>query len=555
MMLLKPEKPGDEEGPRTRLTLTVLIVATIAILIPFVTRAFNMDDPLFLWIARQIQREPLNPFGFDVIWYWTEEPMHMIMKNPPLVSYFIAIVTAVVGWSEPALHAAFLLPAIALVTGTYLLARHFCSHPALAAFVTLLTPVVLVSSTTLMSDVTMLGFWVFGLYFWIRGLEKQSNLWLFIATGFVCASMLSKYFGISLILLILVYTVAKYRRFIPALLFLLLPVSALAAYHWGTEAMYGRGLVADAAAYATDTRPAGSTFLEKSVIAFTFTGGCTITMMLFGYLLWNRRLAMIGLVMVPVVAIAASSLQSSGGYALPTESSVYWLRAAQIGLFAVGGVALLSIALMDVFRKRDAETLLLALWVVGTFVFAGFVNWSTNARSILPMVPPAAMLLTRRLVERMGNRDFGNPRRLLVPLVLAALVSFAVCWADFNYANSAREGASQVVNKVRGISGTIWFQGHWGFQYYMERAGARPIDTKRTSFNPGDVVTQPLNNTNLFPMKYEWAKYRESVSIPYSSFLSTMSFQMAGFYADEHGPLPFAFGPVAPEQYHIFDVR
>jgi len=555
MALLKPGIQGEEENHRTRVSLAFLASITVVLLIPFVNKAFNMDDPLFLWIAGQIQKHPLDPLGFDVIWYWTEEPMHVVTKNPPLVAYYIAGVTSLVGWSEPALHIAFLPPAIALVTGTYLLARHFCPQPGVAALMTLLTPVFLVSNTTVMCDATMLAFWVFSMYFWIRGLEENSRLLLLLSSVLVVASALSKYYGISLIPLLFVYTLAKYRRLVPSFLFLLIPIAILVAYQWVTESLYGRGLLADAAAYATNIRPAELGIPTKGLIALTFTGGCMVSMAFFVHLLWQRKFILISLALAFIVMFVASSLKSTGGYPLPTDSTAYWLRAGQIGLFAVAGLGLLSLSLVELYKKRDAETLVLSLWVIGTFLFAGFVNWSTNARSIPPMVPPMAILITRRLVEQGAAKRIGSPRRLYLPLAGAAFISLAVCWSDYKYANSARDGAAEVLRKVRGTAGTVWFQGHWGFQYYMQMAGAKPIDTKRATFNPGDIVVQPSNNTNLFPMEYDWATRRESIQVKYSSFLSTMNFQVAGFYADERGPLPFAFGPVPPEQYHIFDVH
>ena len=37
-------------------------------LFPFIDKPFHMDDPMFLWTARQIQKTPLNFYGFDVNW-------------------------------------------------------------------------------------------------------------------------------------------------------------------------------------------------------------------------------------------------------------------------------------------------------------------------------------------------------------------------------------------------------------------------------------------------------------------------------------------------------
>jgi hypothetical protein len=57
------------------------------------------------------------------------ERMADVTKNPPLACYYGAAVGQVAGWSERAFHLAFLVPALALVLGTYRLAKHFTRFP------------------------------------------------------------------------------------------------------------------------------------------------------------------------------------------------------------------------------------------------------------------------------------------------------------------------------------------------------------------------------------------------------------------------------------------
>ncbi len=52
--------------------------------------------------------------------------MWRVTENPPLASYYLALAAGIFGWSEIALHFAFLLPALAVILGTHRLARHFC---------------------------------------------------------------------------------------------------------------------------------------------------------------------------------------------------------------------------------------------------------------------------------------------------------------------------------------------------------------------------------------------------------------------------------------------
>ena len=159
-----------------------LALAVFLALGPFLAKPFNMDDPLFIWTARQIHAHPFNPYGFDVNWYGTSAPMWSVTENPPLAGYYMALAAGILGWSETALHLAFLLPALAVVLGTHRLARRFCDRPMLAALAVLCAPVFLVSSATVMCDVLMLAFWIWAVVFWVEGLEGN-DFWRLSAAG------------------------------------------------------------------------------------------------------------------------------------------------------------------------------------------------------------------------------------------------------------------------------------------------------------------------------------------------------------------------------------
>jgi hypothetical protein len=192
--------------------------------------------------------------------------------------------------------------------------------------------------------------------------------------------------------------------------------------------------------------------------------------------------------------------------------------------------------------------------MLGTFVFAAFVNWTTNGRSILPMIVPAGILITRRL-ELLAKPRFHLLPSTIVPLLGGLTLSFFVTFADTAFADTGRVAADKIRERYIGSSKpAVWFQGHWGFQYYLELAGAKPIEVKRPEIRSGDIIVRPTTNSNLFPMP-EWAKVREIIEIPLVSWIATMNPKVgAGFYADVFGPLPFAIGSVANERITVFSV-
>ena len=182
--------------------LTLVVLAALG---PFLAKPFNLDDPLFIWVAQQIYLHPTNPYGFDVNWAQTVFPMWNCTENPPLACYYLALGAGFFGWSEIGLHFAFVLPALAVICGTHRLARHFCDRPMLAALATLFTPVFLVSSLTVMCDVLMLAFWVWAVVWWVEGMERDDFGRLAVSGLFIALAALTKYYGVCLVPLLGAY--------------------------------------------------------------------------------------------------------------------------------------------------------------------------------------------------------------------------------------------------------------------------------------------------------------------------------------------------------------
>src|SRR4051794_5483908 len=132
---------------RRGLELAVLAVALAACMLPFATKAYHIDDTLFVWAAQHISERPFDFYGFDVHWYATWEPMSRVTQNPPAACYYLALAGSMFGWGEVALHVAMLFPAWGTIWGTYRLAERFGTRPLPAALLTLFTPAMLVCGT------------------------------------------------------------------------------------------------------------------------------------------------------------------------------------------------------------------------------------------------------------------------------------------------------------------------------------------------------------------------------------------------------------------------
>lgn len=528
-----------------------LAVITVLALVPFLSKPFNIDDPLFLWAAKQIQAHPGNPYGFNVEWGFREFPMSRVTENPPLACYYLALAAGIFGWNEIGLHIAFLLPAVAVVLGTYRLARRLCQSPGLAALMTLFTPVFLVSANTVMCDMLMLAFWVWAAVFWVEGMKGDKMTLLVVAGALISLALVTKYYGLCLVPLLAAHGLILKRRLGRWILPLVIPLVTIGVYQLLTASLYGSGLLGAAAHYANFAKEHyGFSKVSATLIGLAFTGGCVATVVLFAPLLWRPSRATL-----PALIVAAVLFALMPGAVLQKYSSIGGRARAlvevQLIFWAMGGLSILVLAAIDAWRRRDAASWLLALWVWGTFIFAALVNWTVNGRSILPLVPAVAILVARRLEGRKETR----PKFVTIFLGSGAALALIVAFADFSFARAVRNVAEQAGAKYGQGPNKLWFQGHWGFQYYMERAGASPVDFKSSPLNFGDVVAVPSNNTNLLPPDPKKSFLLETLSAPRRVAITTMEQPAgAGFYSSVWGPLPFAFGVIPQESVSIYQL-
>lgn len=541
-----------------RPVLGAFFVAAIPVLclLPFVDKPFNVDDPLFVWSGRHIVDHPADFFGFQSNWKGFEEPMYKINQNPPAVSYLIAPAIAVFGEREIPVHLALLLPVIASVLGTYALARHLCSRPVLAALCAALTPAFLISGSSAMCDMTMLAFYVWAIVLWVRGI-KGGSAWMPALSGvLIVGAALTKYFGITCILLLAAYTLFERRRPGLWLLAFLIPAVAVAAYEWYTSILYGIGLIHDAVSFGISVAKVPRAHLSvpaKLCLGLTFSGGCWLVVLCFAPILWSWR-AWLGVVVAAVIVVTVVIAADLGrpmwqfrANGLSATRLVHWV------LFVMGGLFLFWMSISDLYRCRDPGALLLFLWIAGVFLFSTLVNWSVNGRTLLPMAPAVGILLVRRLDLRKDRLSKSGMWLVAWPLAPAACIALSALWGDYAWAQAVRQGAAALENDLRAVPGTTYFMGHWGFQYYMEQAGAKPVDLRESRVYPGDAVAFTENNSNNGRVPQVMNRVLSSHEIPASRWIATMNPKTgAAFYSDYYGQLPFAFGPTPPEKYITF---
>jgi hypothetical protein len=561
----KPEFFPESKLLSPRSARLALAGLTLICLLPFIGKPFNIDDPLFVWVAQQVVHHPLDPYGFQVNWSDTAIPISEITKNPPLASYYAALFGAWTHWSEIALHLAFLLPALIVILATYELARDMTSRPVLAAVLTLAAPAFLVSSTSVMCDVLMLALWMVCLLAWREGLASENKIYLLAGAILIALCALTKYFGACLIPLLAVDSLLRRKRILAWAPFLSLPAVVLVGYQFWTKDLYGQGLLWGATQYARSAWfLASPSRLGSFFVGLSFTGGCALLVLVMAAIVFRKRwiAAALGLAILPAALLAWNVLGRFSGK--DHKVSLFITLVA----FIAGGVLTTFLSVSDWRKERTADSALLAAWVLGTICFAALLNWTVNARSVLPLIPAVAILITRAIDRREKDRleidclkkdrlELAPSAWVLGALVFASLaISLWLAASDAALAYSARQAAREISGRHTAAQGRLFFMGHWGFQYYMQELGAEPVDMRKNNVTRGDTIVLPKNNVNTRPLAPQFVASTELLEINVNYGVTLLNINAdAGFYASVAGPLPFAFGPTPVERYTIYHLK
>src|SRR5262249_6416062 len=250
----------------------------------------------------------------------------------------------------------------------------------------------------------------------------------------------------------------------PLLASLAIPLAVLFGYERLTSALYGAPHFASAMAYARWARSVlGFAPLGSALVGLAFAGGCFVSALCFAPLLWSWREIGAGLALGAAGTALVVARPDLGGSVFRGSGPGLGPAALVQGAgLAAGGPRIPALAPLAPLRCRDADALLLALWVAGTFALAAFLTWSESARATLPMAPAVGLLIARRLAARARR-----PRGAVAAATVASLaLAIAVAHADARLANSARDAAAQIADRYGGREGHPRLLRHRGLPHH-----------------------------------------------------------------------------------------
>jgi hypothetical protein len=446
---------GAPKGFGRSSAVIALVVAVLSA--PFLAKPVHLDDPLFLWGAKQVLRNPVDFFGFDVRWYETEQPMNRVTMNPPLTFYLWAIpelaarklgwnrsngLTPGSGWSDSSrrneiiFHLVGLAPSIACALGVAALARTERVDGLTAGLIAVATPTFLVAATTLMSDMTMTAFWIWSIVLLRRSFDRDSWPWAVAAGLLGGAAFLSKFFGLSLVglfafdaLLAMLDRRLGLRGFevgspnvgqgnrsirrdwgfrsliVSTIIAVSIVIMVVVAYERHTSSRYGEGHFWLASRYAVEIRRGQTITVADSLMTTAlFAGGCMAPAIWFAPRLRPpggvRTIAGLFAFAAPVAWLAGlGRITNPGDGSIGDIHSIAFLHAV-VFLATAGLIALLVVdETILALRTSRFRPLFAPAALIGVLYFGGVVNWTVNGRSLLPAAPMLGVLLARRLAR------------------------------------------------------------------------------------------------------------------------------------------------------------
>jgi hypothetical protein len=482
-------------------------LTALAATLPFLNKAFHVDDVLYLFGAAQVLRGH-DAYHGVVLWDAKDgQPAAMFDTdfNPPLWKYVLAAAIHLFGHAEWKLHLVTSVFVVAAAYGVFQVSRRWSRHPIWCTAMIVLGPFFLPAQNIMLEGpVLCLAIWAVECQ--LRAAENGRTRWSWLAGLFLALAIFTKYTA-ALLLIVLLLHAYTCRR--PRLLIATIPfVGGLMIWLLHNILLYGRSHVwSHGVTYDVGEWPVRVLIVLRCVGSVTVFGPAIVVLLLRGGR--GTRWFLCAAVLLAALA-AALDVRQAQAY---RELEGWRLTEVQTQLQTVhffcftfhGALTVLGLVgcLAHRWRVGGRQSSTPAVWIVpGTWLTVTFlfnvVSVPFNAIRHLHFFLVALVGLTDYLLQE--SMPAGSWRRGL--LVGSTVLAFALATADYEFANTyrtvARNELSALVRQL-GLEGRrVWFMGTWGFAYYARPGGAGALpwlrEPRAYGFpdpQPGDRIVRP----------------------------------------------------------------
>ncbi len=552
---------------RVHRDLAILVLVIVGCAVPFLSQPFHMDDNFYMDMARSARAHPLfpNDAPYDFAGYHVSETGSH--SHPPLETYTLAVIQHFAGEGpgrEWIYHSLFLFFPVLAGLSIYFLSARFLERPVWPSLTLAVCPLVVVMGHNLMTDMPTLALWLAAATSFVYAVDSGRKRLYLASAVFQIAAMFFSYQAVSLVLLLGFYQFRKRGRALGWLV-LAFPLVCLGAWIILSSVHYHRFVLAGTAGYVQSLGPLSAAALGKKAVAFLeYQGWLTVFPLFLLYVfargLRGRLFALAVLVSLYVAQIAVPGYRT-------VDKSIFVVGLVT-GAFVVGQMAVLF---WKSFLSRDSEPCglarsaaqFLALWYFGVTAYCQLILPEGSARYILPLIPPVLIMFYRRL-EIMEVSEYRADRPPLLNSAMVASGSFVLtlAWglflaqADFEFARIYPRAAAEYKSLSEGLES--YLTGEWGFRYYLNKAGVKPLPADESSVGGGSLIVTPK-----LAMPYDMPVDLRSMAEPFASlrfdlktpFRTMDTVTPAGFYSTGWGLIPFSVSDQSLETLEIRQIN
>ena len=522
------------------------VLLVVVTLLPFLNKAYTIDDPWFLLEARQILKTPLEPMSFAICWMGDETCISRAGSlgagtRQGLMGYLL-VPTVLLGtaeWFAHLLQIVLACVAIAEMVRLSLLLGLDRRQATVAGVLLAAIPPFLSMASTAMPDIAALALGLTGLERLLAW--KQERRWhqAIIAS---LALGIAPYARPQLAVLILLggiwllneFDIRKSEK-----QFLRQP------YLWAP--IFGAICILISINIMTrDRGPATGT-------ANFLIGRGNILINLLAYfrylsfpipftLVWlaaHWRKAKL-LIVLPGIPILVAHFMVS-----PSSSLIHeWPLAA-----VLYGLTALVDMVYQYLKSRDRIGILLSLWILGPSPAVIYAHFPIK---YMVAVLPAVVLILIRLLSTISKR----PRAAAYGALIISCTAYSVVLlrADADFAEYGRRAAAELIAPHVAKGEKVWYGGQWGFYWYAQEAGAKISKPGEPGPNPGDLLAVGLMEGGDATLK----RFPNRELIDSRSYDSphgrTMGYG-AGLYSNSFGNALWIWNPTSTNVYQLWRVH
>jgi hypothetical protein len=491
------------EGAGTGGWGTVLFLAGLFTLLNAV-KPLHLDDTAYSCYAHQFAQTPFDPYGFEIFWYQQPQPAGDVLA-PPLLPYWWSLAIRLFG-ERPVLWKLWLFPFALLFVAALRVLFQRCVRglEAPLLWMTVLSPAFL-PSLNLMLDVPALALALGALALFLRACKRCSlagAVWPGLLGGL---AMQTKYTGLLAPAAIMLYALL-HRRWTAGILAVAVAAGVFAAWECFLLFQYGQShfLHHLGERHTSLGNELGSLLPLLLILGGVFPAGGLLGLAALG--VRGRALLAAG-IFVALGYVALALVPEAYGTFLTNPTTGDDRLSLRHVIFGINGLAGIVIGALLVGRLchlggvRSWRALarsfcrrlnwFLVLWL-GLEV-AGYVVLSPfpAVRRVLGIVVVVTLLAGRLAARTCRHRD----RQVLVQTVAVGSILLGLLFygLDVHAAWAQQRLARAAAHWVRAqhTGGTVWYVGHWGFQYYAERRGMRPVTPQHSRLRPSDWLVIP----------------------------------------------------------------